>query len=137
MKCIKFNYISSIILIVISILILPFIEFNSEYIFNMFRFILIRLFKIKPTTDINIELVLLFVMLGYTYLNYKFQKTKSLIIINQILLIGYLIVNIYPITFGKHKLLNTSSVVYFFTNIIIIVVLSLINIYRIKINSLD
>lgn len=126
------SYIITTILIIISFLLLHYIEFETEYIFNMFRFILIRFFRINPHTNINIDLIIFFIIFGYIFLHFKFQRNKNFFIMNQILLMIYLILNIYPITFGKYKLLNTSSIICFLINLIVIIILNLMNIYRIK-----
>ena len=69
---------------------------------------------------------------GRQYMTWRDDRLFDYLITNQIFLSIYFILNIYPITIGRAGFEDNISMMYFFTNILIIILLHLINLYQFK-----
>ena len=99
------------------------------------RYILINIFrvnKILSPPEYGLTHIFFYSILLYSILNLIFCSNKIYLIINQIFLSIYFILNIYPITIGRTGFEDNISMMYFFTNILIIILLHLINLYQFK-----
>lgn len=125
----------NIILFTISLFILEKIVLNQEFTFNYYRYILINIFrvnKILSPPEYGLTHIFFYSILLYSILNLIFCSNKIYLIINQIFLSVYLILNLYPVTIGNVGFEDSISMMYFFTNILIIILLHLINLYQFK-----
>lgn len=118
----------------ISYILLDYIIFENEYIFSMYRFVFISFFKLNPIVNANIDIgsISVIFLIIYFIVCFIFYKNKIYLIFNQIFLLGYLFLNIYPVIFGNFKLSGNYSSIYFFINLIIIMLLNITNIVQIK-----
>lgn len=135
MKTKKLSLIS-IGLFLASFILLEHIEFNEEYIFNLSRYIFIRVFRANKiftnSLDFNFPLLVTILIIGYAVLNYCLNKNKIFLLCNQFFLGLYFAICIFPVLSGKYQLENSTSTILFTTNIIIILAISIINIKQIK-----
>ncbi len=125
----------NIILFTISLFILEKIMLNQEFTYNYYNFILINIFrvhKIFPQPDYGMTHIFFYSILLFSILNYIFSENKVYLIINQVFLGVYLILNLYPTTIGRAGFEDGISMMYFIINIFIIILLHLINIYQLK-----
>ncbi|MCZ7406833.1 hypothetical protein [Parvimonas micra] len=125
----------NIILFTISLFILEKIVLNQEFTYNYYNFILINIFrvhKIFPQPDYGMTHIFFYSILLFSILNYIFSENKVYLIINQVFLGVYLILNLYPTTIGRAGFEDGISMMYFIINIFIIILLHLINIYQLK-----
>ena len=125
----------SIFLFIISFFLLENIMLSQEFTFNYYRYILINIFrvhKIFPQPDYGMTHIFFYSILLFSILNYIFSENKVYLIINQVFLGVYLILNLYPITIGRAGFEDGISMMYFIINIFIIILLHLINLYQLK-----
>ena len=125
----------SIFLFIISFFLLENIMLNQEFTFNYYRYMLINIFrvnKILSPPEYGLTHIFFYSILLYSILNLIFCSNKIYLIINQIFFSIYFILNIYPITIGRAGFEDNISMMYFFTNILIIILLHLINLYQFK-----
>ena len=125
----------SIFLFMISFFLLENIMLSQEFTFNFYRYILINIFrvhKIFSQPEYGMTHIFFYSILLYSILNLLFCSNRIYLIINQIFLSIYFILNLYPITIGRAGFQDKISVMYFFINILIIIMLYFINLYQLK-----
>ena len=125
----------SIFLFIISFFLLENIMLNQEFTFNYYRYILINIFrvhKIFSQPEYGMTHIFFYSILLYSILNLLFCSNRICLILNQLFLSIYFILNIYPITIGRSSFENGISMMYFIINIFIIILPHLINLYQFK-----
>lgn len=137
MKTEKLSIIN-IVLFAVSFFLLEKISLSTEFVFNIYRFIFIGIFKVNkifPAPEFYLTEIFYASIILFSILNYIFIKNKIYLILNQIFLIFYLILIIYPIVVKGYELCDKVSFLYLSVNVIIIVLMSLINFYLYKISD--
>lgn len=125
----------NIFLFIISFFLLENIMLSQEFTFNYYRYILINIFrvnKILSPPEIGLTHIFFYSIILYSILNLLFCSNRIYLIINQLFLSIYFILNLYPITIGRAGFQDKISVMYFIINIFIIILLHLINLYQFK-----
>lgn len=125
----------SIFLFIISFFLLENIMLSQEFTFNYYRYILINIFrvhKIFSQPEYGMTHIFFYSILLYSILNLLFCSNRIYLLINQLFLSIYFILNLYPITIGNANFQDKISVIYFFINILIVIMLHFINLYQLK-----
>lgn len=125
----------SIFLFIISFFLLENIMLSQEFTFNYYRYILINIFrvhKIFSQPEYGMTHIFFYSILLYSILNLLFCSNRTYLLINQLFLSIYFILNLYPITIGNANFQDKISVIYFFINILIVIMLHFINLYQLK-----
>ena len=108
---------------------------SQEFTFNYYRYILINIFrvhKIFSQPEYGMTHIFFYSILLYSILNLLFCSNRIYLLINQLFLSIYFILNLYPITIGNANFQDKISVIYFFINILIVIMLHFINLYQLK-----